>query len=180
MTEKNIMVVLGADVSGFQSAMDTVQSSTKTAVNGASTTFDGAGDSATKNSGFIKNAFMGLGPILTGVFAIDKIKDFGVSMVESAATAQAVNAQFSNAYRDVADGGIGDLERLAETYNILPERLKPTMSAVQSFFLGSGADAQTAADMTDKAMNLAANGAAYYDKSLEDVGGSLKSFLMGK
>lgn len=179
MTEKNIMVVLGADVSGFKSAMDTVQSSTKTAVNGAATTFDGAGESATKNSGVIKNAFVGLGPILAGAFALDKIKDFGVGMVESAATAQAVNAQFSNTYRDVADGGIGDLNRLADTYNILPERLKPTMSAVQSFFLGSGADAQTSADMTEKAMNLAANGAAYYDKSLEDVGGSLKSFLMG-
>ena len=179
MTEKNIMVVLGADVSNFKSAMDTVQSSTKTAVNGAATTFDGAGESATKNSGVIKNAFMGLGPVLAGLFAIDKIKDFGVGMVESAATAQAVNAQFSNVYRDVADSGIGDLNRLADTYNILPERLKPTMSAVQSFFLGSGADAQTSADMTEKAMNLAANGAAYYDKSLEDVGGSLKSFLMG-
>ena len=179
MTEKNIMVVLGADVSGFQSAMDNVQSSAKGAVGGVSDSFDTTGSSATKNGGTIKSALGGLGGLIAGAFAIDKIKDFGASLLTSSAEAQAVNAQFSNTYRDVSDGGIADLNKLADTYNILPERLKPAMSAVQGFFLGSGADAETAANQTDKAMNLAANGAAYYDKSLEDVSGSLKSFLMG-
>ena len=180
MTDKNIMVVLGADISGFKTAMNTVKSNMGGTTNDINKSFRSLEGTVKDSIGGIKSSLGGIAKLVAGAFALDKIKDFGGAILNAAAEADVVEAQFSNAFANVSGNGVDDLMKLAETYNILPERLKPAMAQVQSYFMGSGASAEEAADQTEKAMNIAANGAAYYDKSLEDTTSSLKSFLMGK
>lgn len=180
MTDKNIMVVLGADISGFKTAMNTVKSNMGGTTNDINKSFRSLEGTVKNSIGGIKSSLGGIAKLVAGAFALDKIKDFGGAILNAAAEADVVEAQFSNAFANVSGNGIDDLKKLAETYNILPERLKPAMAQVQSYFMGSGASAEEAADQTEKAMNIAANGAAYYDKTLEDTTSSLKSFLMGK
>ena len=180
MTDKNIMVVLGADISGFKTAMNTVKSNMGGTTNEINKSFRSLEGTVKSSVGGIKSSLGGIAAVVAGAFAIDKIKDFGGAILNAAADSAVAEAQFTNAFSDVSGNGIDDLMKLADTYNILPERLKPAMSQVQSYFMGSGASAEKSAEQTEKAMNIAANGAAYYDKSLEDTTGSLKSFLMGK
>lgn len=180
MTDKNIMVVLGADISGFKTAMNAVKSNMGGTTNDINKSFRSLEGTVKNSIGGIKSSLGGIAAVVAGAFALDKIKDFGGAILNAAAEADVVEAQFSNAFANVSGNGIDDLKNLADKYNILPERLKPAMAQVQSYFMGSGASAEEAADQTEKAMNIAANGAAYYDKSLEDTTSSLKSFLMGK
>lgn len=179
MANKAIVVKLGADTSEVTKAMNTVKSSTKNATDGVKKGFNEAGSTSQKTGGMIKNAFSGLGGILAGAFAVSSIVNFGKSVIESAANAQVIESQFGQAFKGVEGIGNEMMENLSSNFNILPERLKGPMSAFQSYFKGAGATAMESAEMTESAMTIAADGAAYYDKSLEDVQGSLKGFLMG-
>ena len=179
MANKTIVVKLGADTSEIKTAMQGVKTSTKGATDGLKKGFDETGASSQKSGGMIKNAFSGLGGVLAGAFAVGTIANFGKSVIESAANAQVVESQFGAAFKGVEGVGNEMVENLSSNFNILPERLKAPMSAFQSYFKGAGATAMESAEMTESAMTIAADGAAYYDKSLEDVQGSLKGFLMG-
>lgn len=179
MANKQIVVKLGADTSEIKSAMQTVKSSTKKATDGMKKGFDDTGTSSKKSGGMIKNAFSGLGGILASAFAVKSVLGFGKSVIEAAASAQVMEAQFSQSFKGVEGVGNQMLEDLSSKFNILPDRLKAPMATFQSYFKGAGASAKEAGDMTETSMNIAADGAAMYGLSLEDTQGSLKSFLMG-
>lgn len=99
--------------------------------------------------------------------------------VESAATAAAVEAQWNQVFTGMEGPASESLNALSTQFGILPERLKPSMTAFQSYFKASGMGAEEAMGATNNAMTLAADGAAFYDKSLEETSASLKSFMMG-
>lgn len=99
--------------------------------------------------------------------------------IESAATAAAVEAQWNQVFTGMEGPAAESLNALSEQFGILPERLKPSMTAFQSYFKSSGMGAEEAMSATNNAMTLAADGAAFYDKSLEETSASLKSFMMG-
>lgn len=101
---------------------------------------------------------------------------YGIKM---AADMAVVEAQFSQTFKGMEEQGGKMLEALSSDFNILPERLKPAMTSFQGYFKGAGMEAEEALGSTNKAMKIAADGAAFFDKSLEDTSGSLKSFLMG-
>lgn len=99
--------------------------------------------------------------------------------IESAATAAAVEAQWGQVFGGIEGPAMESLNNLSTQFGILPERLKPSMTAFQSYFKSSGMGAEEAMSATNNAMTLAADGAAFYDKSLEETSASLKSFMMG-
>jgi len=99
--------------------------------------------------------------------------------IESAATAAAVEAQWGQVFAGIEGPAMETLNALSKEFGVLPERLKPAMTAFESYFKSSSMSAEEALDATNRAMTLAGDGAAFYDKSLEDTSASLKSFLMG-
>ena len=99
--------------------------------------------------------------------------------IESAATAAAVEAQWGQVFAGIEGPAMETLDALSKEFGVLPERLKPAMTAFESYFKSSSMSAEEALDATNRAMTLAGDGAAFYDKSLEDTSASLKSFLMG-
>lgn len=100
--------------------------------------------------------------------------------IESAATAAAVEAQWGQVFAGIEGPAAESLDALSKEFGVLPERLKPAMTAFESYFKSSSMSAEEALDATNRAMTLAGDGAAFYDKSLEDTSASIKSFMMGK
>lgn len=179
MAEKKIIVRLGADISDVKNALGDVQKTTKSATDGISKSFGGIDNSTKKTGGLIKQTFGNLGGIIAGAFAVDKVFGFAKGLIEAGANAEVVEAQFGIAFKGMESEAEASLNAIGDKYNILPERLKPAMASIASYFKGGGASAEETARMTEKAMHIAANGAAFYDKSVEDVSSSLKSMMMG-
>jgi hypothetical protein len=132
-------------------------------------------DTVSHFSGLAKGVAAGI----AGVFAIDKIKDFGVSLVESAATMQATKAQFTQVFGGVQDQAQKTVDNLGKSFGMASERIKPAYTQMTSMFKGLGLSTEDAMKQAESAVTLASDAAAFYDKSYEDANSALNSFIKG-
>ena len=109
----------------------------------------------------------------------DKLVEVGKEALEAAASMQASNAQFSTVFGDMEGQAREALNNIGKEMSIVPERLQGSFTQMASFAKTSGLDTAQALDLSTRATKAAADGAAFYDKSIESVTESLQSFLKG-
>ena len=105
--------------------------------------------------------------------------EVGKEALEAAAQMQASNAQFTTVFGDMEIQAREALNAIGQEMDIVPERLQGSFTQMASFAKTSGLDTAEALDLTSRATRAAADGAAFYDKSIESVTESLQSFLKG-
>ena len=127
----------------------------------------------------IVGAFKKIGGAIVAYFAIDKIKDFGVTIVQTAADVQAETAQFEAAFKDLSGSATEMFNRVSEATGVFATRLQVTGTKAFAQLKGSGLDANDALKQTEVFLNLATDAAAYYDISLEDAEARIRSFMRG-
>ena len=109
----------------------------------------------------------------------EKLVEVGKEALEAAAQMQASNAQFTTVFGDMETQAREVLNAIGQEMDIVPERLQGSFTQMASFAKTSGLDTAEALDLTSRATRAAADGAAFYDKSIESVTESLQSFLKG-
>ncbi|HGK9928287.1 TPA: phage tail tape measure protein [Streptococcus pneumoniae] len=109
----------------------------------------------------------------------EKLVEVGKEALEAAAQMQASNAQFTTVFGDMETRAREALNAIGQEMDIVPERLQGSFTQMASFAKTSGLDTAQALDLTSRATRAAADGAAFYDKSIESVSESLQSFLKG-
>ncbi len=109
----------------------------------------------------------------------EKLVEVGKEALEAAAQMQASNAQFTTVFGDMETQAREALNAIGHEMGIVPERLQGSFTQMASFAKTSGLDTAEALDLTSRATRAAADGAAFYDKSIESVTESLQSFLKG-
>ena len=109
----------------------------------------------------------------------DKLVEVGKEALEAAAQMQASNAQFTTVFGDMETQAREALNAIGQEMDIVPERLQGSFTQMASFAKTSGLNTAEALDLTSRATRAAADGAAFYDKSIESVTESLQSFLKG-
>lgn len=134
------------------------------------------GDSAQSK---LSSAFKKIGTAVVAGFAVDKIKDFGIKCVETAAAVKASNSQFEQTFGDLAEDADIAMFRVADASGIMASRLQDSGTKIYAFAKTTGMDSKTALGMMEDALQVAADSAAYYDRSLEDTTETLQSFLKG-
>ncbi|HEP1795509.1 TPA: phage tail tape measure protein, partial [Streptococcus suis] len=82
-------------------------------------------------------------------------------------------------FGDMENAAMDALNKIGEEMDIVPERLQGSFTQMASFAKTSGMDTAQALDLTTRATRAAADGAAFYDKSIEEVTENLQSFLKG-
>lgn len=179
MSEKQIVVSIGADISQFQESIKQMQKQMETSATSLDQSLDGVSESVKGNQSKISGALKGIGVAIAGAFAIDKIKDFGVAATQAAANASAVSAQFTQVFGELENSAQTVLDGLGKEFGMLPGRLKPSMSQMTSQFKGLGYDTEEAMSMAERGIKMTADAAAFFDKSFDDANGSLNSFLKG-
>lgn len=132
--------------------------------------------SAVSNFAGVAKGVVGMAAAYMGINAIKKL---GVDMVQSAASAQAMSSQFEQVFSGIESAANKSLANVAKETSILPERLKGSFLGMAAFAKTTGMDTAGALELTKRATLAAADGAAFYDKSIEDVSASLQSFLKG-
>ena len=71
------------------------------------------------------------------------------------------------------------MKSVADNSSILQTRLQNVGTSIYAFAKTTGMDSVSALKMMEEALQVTADSAAYYDRSLEDTAESLKSFLKG-
>lgn len=112
-------------------------------------------------------------------FSSQKIIGFGKSALESAAEVNAANSQMSQTFGEFEDSATSAMEHVADASGIVKTRLQGVGTSIYAFARTSGMDVPQALSMMQDSLQVAADSAAYYDRSLEETSETLKSFLKG-
>lgn len=126
-----------------------------------------------------KTMAVGVAGAIATAFAIDKIKDLTVSAIESAASAQALQSQFDQVFSGIEQKATNTMNNIAKETGILPSRLQGSFTKIAAFAKTTGMDTTNALELAQRATLAAADSAAFYDRSIEEVTENLQSFLKG-
>lgn len=137
-------------------------------------------DNAAKS---MKSSFSGAFKKIAGVaaaaFSAAAVIKFGKDCVESAASVNAANSQLSQTFGNLQGNAEAAMKRVADSSGIVQSRLQGVGTSIYAFAKTTGMDSANALSMMEEALQVTADSAAYYDRSLEDTAESLKSFLKG-
>lgn len=162
MTQSSAMRKAWADVGGTTSkACDSMVKSSGTATNR------------------ISSAFSGLASKITTAFSLAAITAFTKKSIESAASVNALNSQFEQTFGNMQDQAEQALQTVAKNSGIVQSRLQGVGTSIYAFAKTTGMDSASAMTLMSDALQITADSAAYYDRSLEETAESLKSFLKG-
>lgn len=145
----------------------------------ANEAIDDTTDRASQSENKISSAFKKIGTAVATYFAVDKIKDFGLSCIDAASDANAASSQFSQVFGDMESQASKSLQTIADNTGIAENRMKGSYTQIAAFAKTTGLDTSDALSLADRAMVAVADSAAFYDRSLEETTESLQSFLKG-
>lgn len=120
-----------------------------------------------------------IGTAVAAAFSVAAIKNFGQQCIESAAEVNAANSQFEQTFGTMQSQAESAIQSVAKESGILETRLQGVGTSIYAFAKTTGMDSSSALNMMQEALQVTADSAAYYDRSLEDTAESLKSFLKG-
>lgn len=130
-------------------------------------------------SNSVSSSFKKIGAAVVAAFSVAKIKEFGQQCIESAAEVNAANSQFEQTFGSMQSQAESAIQSVAKQSGILETRLQGVGTSIYAFAKTTGMDSSSALEMMQEALQVTADSAAYYDRSLEDTAESLKSFLKG-
>lgn len=112
-------------------------------------------------------------------FGFKEIAGLTKEAVESSAKINAENSQLTQTFGSMQSSAESAIKSVADASGILDTRLNGTATGIYAFAKTSGMESTQALTMMQDALQVAADSAAYYDRSLEETSETLKSFLKG-
>lgn len=146
---------------------------------GFSKSLNAVQEQANSVSNNMKSSLKKLGSAIIAAFSVAAIKQFGQQCIESAAQVNAANSQFEQTFGSMESQAKSAIQSVAKESGILETRLQGVGTSIYAFAKTTGMDSANALNMMQEALQVTADSAAYYDRSLEDTAESLKSFLKG-
>lgn len=140
---------------------------------------EGAGGTTEKSGNRMSSAFKKIGSAVVAAFAVDKIVDFGKSVVDASATVAAEQSAFEQIMGNYSDNAQAKINEIADATGMVSTRLTPYMTSMTAKFKGLGYDIDDATTLAQDGLTLASDAAAFWDKSLKDSMGALNSFING-
>lgn len=145
----------------------------------ANNAVDETADKASSASSAISGAFKKIGTAVVTYFVADKIKSFGQEIVNCSAEVSAEQSAFAQIMGNYSQQAQEKLQAVADATGMLDTRLTPYMTSMTAKFKGLGYGIDDSTDLAQRGLTLAADAAAFWDKSLEDSMGGLNSFING-
>lgn len=127
----------------------------------------------------ISSAFSKIGKAVSAAFSVAAVTSFVKAVTKSAAEVQAANSQFVQTFGSMSNSARDAMKKVADESGIVQSRLQGVGTSIFAFAKTTGMDSASALSMMQEALQVTADSAAYYDRSLEDTAESLKAFLKG-
>ncbi|MEO1815338.1 MAG: peptidoglycan DD-metalloendopeptidase family protein [Acetobacterium sp.] len=140
---------------------------------------EGAGSRLSELGQTAMSGLKAVGGAIAAAFAVDKIIEFGKAAIEAAGSAKAMEAQFTQVFGDLEPMAQDAIDKMADKFGMVSNRLKPSMSQMTSMFKGLGLDTEAAMQKASDAVTLSADAAAFYDIAYSDANSALTSFIKG-
>ena len=134
---------------------------------------------ANNSSNKIVSALKKIGTAVGTYFAVDKIKKFGEACVSAASDVAAENAAFLQIMGDYATEAQEKLDKVSSDTGITSTRMTGYMTSLSAKFKGLGFGVEDATSLAARGLELAADGAAFWDMSLDESTSHLNSFING-
>lgn len=134
---------------------------------------------AEDSEGRMSGAFKKIGAAVATYFAIDRIVAFGQAIVDAAASVAAEQSAFEQIMGDYSATAQQKVNEIADATGMVDTRLTPYMTSMTAKFKGLGYDIDDATSLAQDGLIVAADAAAFWDKSLEDSMSGLNSFING-
>lgn len=125
------------------------------------------------------SAFKRIGQAVVTYFAVDKIVEFGKSIVDASATVSAEASAFEQIMGDYSEEAQKKLKEVADATGVVDTRLTGHMTSLTAKFKGLGYSVDEATTLASDGLMLASDASAFWDKSLEDSMSALNSFING-
>ena len=133
-----------------------------------------------KGIGSLKGLLDGLkSAVLKTSAAVAALVASSAKLAAMSAEVNAANSAMSQTFKEFEAQAREAIRSVAKESGILETRLQSAATSIYAFAKTSGMDSVTALGMMQEALQVAADQAAYYDKSLEESSESLKAFLKG-
>lgn len=107
------------------------------------------------------------------------IVNYGKAFLDNAADVKAAGSQFEQTFGEMQDAAEAAIDRVAEPADILAERLRGSATQIYAFAKTAKMESTTSLTFMEDALTVAADSAAYYDRSIEKTTETLQSFLKG-
>ena len=127
----------------------------------------------------ITSSFSKIGKAVGAAFSVAAVVSFTKAVTKSTAEIQAADSQFIQTFGELRDSASAAMKAVAEESGIVQTRLQGVGTSIYAFAKTTGMDSAAALGMMKEALQVTADSAAYYDRSLEDTAESLKAFLKG-
>lgn len=125
------------------------------------------------------SAFKKIGAAVATYFTVDAVVNFGKSCVNAAAEVGAEAAAFGQIMGDYATQAGEKMKAVADETGMIETRLTGYMTSLTAKFKGLGFDVSDATTLASDGLRLAADGAAFWDMSLDESVSHLNSFING-
>jgi hypothetical protein len=178
-TLSELMVSVGADISDFTRGMSRVSSTISGTTKESKASMNSMSDGSRGMRGSMVTNFDAIGGALAGLVSTHLLTGFVKDSLNSASQMKAVEAQFTQVFGNMQGEAQKSINSMGKDFGMLPSRLKAPFSTTTSMFKGLGYTTQEAMGMARDSVTLAADAAAFYDKSYEDANSSLNSFIKG-
>ncbi|WP_276632896.1 hypothetical protein, partial [Terrisporobacter hibernicus] len=136
-------------------------------------------NTAQSTSQKMSSAFKKIGAAVVTYFAIDKITQFGKACTEASAEVEAEASAFNSTLGKNSDVMTKKLQELGDKTGITYTRMTEASTLYYNKWVQAGYDSEKAMKMTTDSIELGADAAAYYNMSLDDANGNIKSFING-
>ena len=145
----------------------------------ANRAIDETTDKAESGSNSMVESFKKIGTAVATYLAVDKIIEFGKSIVEASATVSAEQSAFEQIMGDYSQTAMEKMGEVADATGVVDTRLTGYMTSLTAKFKGLGFDIDEATTLASDGLMLASDASAFWDKSLEDSMSALNSFING-
>lgn len=163
----------------LNNSSNSLSNSLRNAVQGAGSLGNAARNAAGSIGSVLKSSIKQLGKEILSAFAVKQVISFSKACVEAAAQVKALNAQLEQTFGTLETDARNAIQAVAKESGILETRLQSAGTQIYAFAKASGMDSVNALNMMQEALQVTADSAAYYDRSIEDTAESLRSFLKG-
>lgn len=171
-----IALELNLDEKDFKKSLKNLGKTAKESASSMQNSMQGATE---KMKSSISGACKKIGAAVAAAFSVAAIKQFTQACIESAAEVNAANSQFEQTFGSLQSQAEAAMSSVAKESGIVESRLQGVGTSIYAFAKTTGMDSASALSMMEDALQVTADSAAYYDRSLEDTAESLKSFLKG-
>jgi phage-related protein len=144
---------------------------TQSMVDGFNDTVQGAQETANKVEGAfngLQGTFQRVAGWIATAFAVDKIKDFTVGMIETTADIQALEGQYEQVMGGMKGTTDKYIDEMSAKWNKHPNDLKGALMQYMAILKGKGLSEQEAYETAQKYMQMTVDGNAFANESMAD------------